>query len=128
MEANASFQGTAKSYVFCRPINSKFGRYRGFMSEFEFKMEEAMRNGYIAWNAIDSRTGDRFQVNASAPYKAGTFPEITEHLRSQGVDFLVAYLDSHKDSLTGTTWSYVRGGNKVTVHDIPRTIFRLTAN
>jgi hypothetical protein len=96
------------------------------MSEFEFNIEEIKRDGYIAWDAVDAKTGDRFPVNASAPYTAGTFPEITEHLKSQGIEFQVAYLDSSKDSLAGTTWSYIRGGNKVTVHDIPRTIFRIT--
>jgi hypothetical protein len=96
------------------------------MNEYEFRIEETSRNGYIAWDAIETKTGTRFPVNASIPYTAGTFPEITEYLESQGVEFLVSYLDSSRDSLNGTTWSYVRGSNKVTVHDIPRTIFRIT--
>lgn len=95
------------------------------MSDFEFKVEETKRDGYIAWDAIDANTGNRFPVNASEPYTAGTFPEITEYLRSKGTNFTVAYVDSSRDSLTGTTWTYSRGNNKVTVHDIPRTIFRL---
>jgi hypothetical protein len=96
------------------------------MSDFEFKVVETKRDDYIAWDAIDAKTGDRFPVNAAEPYTAGTFPEITEYLKSQGVNFTVAYLDSGRDSLSGTTWTYSRGNDKVTVHDIPRTIFRLT--
>lgn len=96
------------------------------MSDFEFKIVETKRDGYIAWDAINVKTGDRFPVNATEPYTAGTFPEITEHLKSQGTDFTVAYLDPGRDSLSGTTWTYSRGNAKVTVHDIPRTLFRLT--
>jgi hypothetical protein len=96
------------------------------MSDFEFKIVETKRDGYIAWDAIDAKTGYSFPVNAAEPYTAGTFPEITEYLKSQGVNFTVAYLYSGRDSLSGTTWTYSRGNDKVTVHDIPRTIFRLT--
>jgi len=96
------------------------------MSDFEFKIEETTRDGYIAWDAVDIKSKHHFPVNASEPYTAGTFPEITEYLRSQGGDFTVAYLDSDRDSLSGTTWTYLRGNDKVTVYDIPRTIFRLT--
>ncbi|MEL1266063.1 hypothetical protein [Pseudoxanthomonas putridarboris] len=96
------------------------------MSNFEFKIEEVTRDGYIAWDAVDAKAGIRFPVNASAPYTAGTFPEITDYLKSQGADFVVTYLDSSRDSLTGTTWVYTRGSDKVTVHDIPRTIIKIT--
>lgn len=96
------------------------------MSTFEFQIVEVKRDGYIAWDAVDAKTGNRFPVNASEPYTAGTFPEITEYLKSQCTNFNIAYLDSSRDSLTGTTWTYSWGNNKVTVHDIPRTIFRLT--
>ncbi|MRG99212.1 hypothetical protein GIY21_02800 [Xanthomonas sontii] len=98
------------------------------MSDFEFRIVETKRNGYIAWDAIDAKTGNRFPVNAAEPYTAGTFPEITEYLKSQGAEFAVAYLDSCRDSLSGTTWSYSRGNDKVTVHDIPRTIFSITVD
>lgn len=96
------------------------------MSNFEFKIEETQRGGYIAWDAIDAKTGNRFPVNATQPYMAGTFPEITEYLKSQGTNFTVTYLDSGRDSLSGTTWTFSRGNDKVTVHDIPRTILRIT--
>ena len=95
------------------------------MSDFEFKIEETKSSGYIVWDAIDAKTGYRFPVNAGEPYTAGTFPEITEYLKSQGANFIVTYMDAGKDSLSGTTWTYSRGNDKVTVHDIPRTIFRL---
>ena len=96
------------------------------MSDFEFKIVETKWDGYIAWDAIDAKTGCSFPVNAAEAYTAGAFPEITEYLKSQGVNFTVAYLYSGRDSLSGTTWTYSRGNDKVTVHDIPRTIFRLT--
>jgi len=95
-----------------------------------------IREGELLFNAmalqrriVDGTTLDQAIVDvrgASEPYTAGTFPEITEYLRSQGTNFTVAYLDSSRDSLTGTTWTYSRGNNRVIVHDIPRTIFRLT--
>lgn len=96
------------------------------MSEFEFKIVETNRDGFIAWDAVDESTGDRFPVNASEPYTAGTFPEITAYLQQRGIDFTVVYLDSGRDSLSGTTWTYSRGNDKVIIHDIPRTIFKLT--
>ena len=97
------------------------------MTDFEFKIEETKRNGYIAWDAIEISSGHRFPVNASVPYKAGTFPEITDHLKTLGASFTVAYLDSSRDSLSGTTWEYVRGNDRVIVHDIPRTIIRISS-
>jgi len=95
------------------------------MASIEFRIEETTREGYIAWDAIESISGDRFPVNASVPYKAGTFPEITDYLMDRGIDFQVSYLDSGSDSLNDTTWEYVRGNHRVIVRDIPRAIFRI---
>lgn len=96
------------------------------MTVYEFRIEETKRDGYIAWDAIDEVSGDRFPVNEIEPYKAGTFPEITNHLKKKfGVNMEITYSGSLRDSLDGTTWTYNRSNDKVIVKDIPRTIFRI---
>lgn len=97
------------------------------VNSYEFQIEEVKRDGYIAWDAIEVASKTRFPVNASEPYAAGSFPEITAYLKEQIVDFQVAYSELHKDSFNGATWRYVRGGTEVVVHDIPRTILRIGA-
>jgi hypothetical protein len=96
------------------------------MTTYVYKIKETKRNGYIAWDAIDETSGDSFPVNAREPYKAGTFPEISDHLKDKyGVNFKVSYLNSSLDSLDDTTWTYKRDNGTVVVYDIPRTIFRM---
>jgi len=97
------------------------------MSSYEFQIEEVKRDGYIAWDAIEITSGHRFPVNASEPYIAGNFPEISVYLGGRGHDLQVTYSELHKDSFNGTTWRYIRGGAEVVVHDIPRTIFSIGA-
>lgn len=99
------------------------------MESDEFRIEEVNRDGYIAWDAVHTKTGERFPVNTNSPYTAGHFPEITEYLKNIGINFEVKYVMSLRDTFTGPNdgciWKYTRGDREVRVHDIPRTLSRI---
>lgn len=95
------------------------------MTTHSFRVEEVIRNGYIAWNAIDESSDDTFPLNEDGYFVAGTFPEITTHLKKKGVNITVAYDENHSDKLRNNTWYYSRGKDQVVVKDIPRTVFRI---
>lgn len=70
------------------------------MSNFMFRVEEVTRDGFIAWDAVEECSGDRFPLNVNGSYDAGKFPEITDFLTSKyGINFDVSYCDNGSDSL-----------------------------
>ncbi|HEY9031614.1 MAG TPA: hypothetical protein VIM93_09665 [Kangiella sp.] len=98
------------------------------MAEHEFKVIEVKRDGYIAWDAIEVSTKKQFPVNADGYYEAGTFPEISEHLKKEyGLSHEIKYIDGSGDEFDGRTWSFKREGDVIKVHDIPRTLLRIGA-
>lgn len=98
------------------------------MSDFMFRVEEVTRDGFIAWDAVEECSGDRFPLNVDGSYDAGKFPEITDFLLSKyGIKFDVSYCDDGGDSLNNNVWSYHHGADVVVVKDITRTVFRISS-
>jgi hypothetical protein len=91
---------------------------------FEFRIVEKSSAGIIGWDAIELATKTQFPANASGPYMAVEYREITDYLKSQGIPFDVKY-QLGSDSINPPTWTFVRGSTTVLVHEIARTMFRL---
>lgn len=96
------------------------------MADLVFTIKEVNRGGMIAWDAIEEGTGHVIELT-SATLIAGTYPEITAHLKAKhSLSVVVAYDANKGDQLVGQTWTYPRGANTIIIRDIPRTIFRLS--
>jgi hypothetical protein len=96
------------------------------MVDLVFHIREVTRRGFIAWEATEEGAGHVIDLR-SPTLIAGTYPEIAAHLKTQhNLDVDVAYDADKGDHLVRQIWTYPRGSNKIIIHDIPRTIFRLS--
>ncbi|WP_316185954.1 MULTISPECIES: hypothetical protein [unclassified Bradyrhizobium] len=96
------------------------------MADFVFDIREVTRGGFIAWEAVEEGAAHVIDL-ASPTLIAGTYPEISSHLKTQhNLNIDVVYDAGQGDHLVGQTWTYQRGPNRVIIRDIPRTILRLS--
>jgi hypothetical protein len=96
------------------------------VAEFVFTVHEVNRNGYIAWDATEGKSGHVIPLN-EARLTSGTYSDIQAYLKQAlDLDVKIAYDANLGDKLEGQTWTYVRGANTIIIRDIPRTVFRLS--
>ena len=98
------------------------------MTDHVFKIKEVQRDGYIAYDAIEQ--GSKATVELGPQIRAGEYPEIEKHLEHvlQGGPKPLVFSPELGDEFDHKTqcWTFRRGPHVVVVHDMPRTLIRLT--
>ncbi|MFN4311813.1 MAG: hypothetical protein ACK4FK_14615 [Ferrovibrio sp.] len=94
---------------------------------FRYQVQEMSAGGVISWQAVEALSGMIISIHNSND--AGEFPEIDRHLEEQYAIKVQLTFKAHlKDRYdqNSYTWTYVRGPIEVVVHDIPRTMMRVS--
>jgi hypothetical protein len=95
------------------------------MADFAFQVKEVERDGYIAWDAIEIASGRI--IPQTKPLKPGQYPEIQDYLsEAHGIETSISYDPIKGDALVGLTWTFVRERHKIIIHEIPRTVLRVS--
>ena len=95
------------------------------MGIYTFDVKEAVRDGYIAYDAVDRST--RTIIALGEQSKAGEYPVIDIYLahRCAGIHGVLVYTKSFGDEFDqkAQRWVFRRGEDTVIVNDVVRTVF-----
>lgn len=107
------------------------------MSNYEFQVQEKSVGGAISWEAIEIATGNVIDLpnggnNGPHGKLLGCYPEIETYLlatyrASVKLVYITPIDELQIDSDRMSHWTFHRQAAEVLVHDIPRVVFRLTA-
>ena len=97
------------------------------MTNFVFKIREVQREGFIAWDAVEEGSEHIVQLHKDGYACAGQYPEIAAHLLADhGITVTLNYVAALGDKLDGLTWTFRRSSGLIVIHEIPRTVARLS--